>query len=129
MSVMDTAKTKGPLLWAAGAAIFFMVATIPAWAHAGNAKEGRKIVITKKLGNCIACHYLPNVESPGNIGPNLVKAMQTYSLADRGDVTQWVRDARKFNPHTIMPPFGANKILTPQQIDDAVAYLYTLKKQ
>jgi sulfur-oxidizing protein SoxX len=127
MGVMDTARTKGHLLWA-GAAIFFMIAAIPAWAHAGDVKKGRKVVITKKLGNCIACHHLPNVESPGNIGPNLVEIMQDYTVADREDVAQWIRDARKFNPHTIMPPFGTNKILTPQQIDDAVAYLYSLKK-
>jgi mono/diheme cytochrome c family protein len=31
-------------------------------------------------------------------------------------------------PHTIMPPFGGNKILTPEQVDDVVEYLYSLKK-
>ncbi len=131
MNVMDRVDLRGNAgLWAGVVVVFFMIAVMPVWAHAGNgnAKQGEKIVKTRKLGNCVACHYLPNVESPGDIGPNLVDVMQEYTLADRKDVTQWVRDARKFNPHTIMPPFGTNKILTPKQIDDVVAYLYTLKK-
>ena len=128
MGVTDKVGLRGNLRLWAGVVAFFMVAAIPVWAQAGDAKQGEKIAKTRKLGNCVACHYLPNVESPGDIGPNLVDAMQEYTMADREDVLQWVRDARKFNPHTIMPPFGTNKILTSQQIDDVVAYLYTLKK-
>lgn len=129
MKVMDRIEVRGKSgLWA-GAAVFFMIAVMPVWAHAGNAKQGEKIAKTRSLGNCVACHYLPKVESPGDIGPNLVEAMQEYTMAERKDVAQWIRDAREFNPHTIMPPFGTNKILTPKQIDDVVAYLYTLKKK
>ncbi len=91
-------------------------------------KEGRKICTTRKLGNCVSCHYLPDVESPGDVGPNLVEAMKHYTEADRDIVRQWVYDARKFNPDTIMPPFGPNKLLTPEQIDAIVDYLYSLKK-
>ncbi len=115
-------------LWATAAVIIFMIAVLPVWAHAGDVKKGEKIAKTRKLGNCVACHYLPDVESPGDIGPNLVEAMQEYTIADRKDVTQWIKDARKFNPDTIMPPFGTNHILTPEQIDDLVTYLYSLKK-
>lgn len=115
-------------LWATAALIIFMIAVLPVWAHAGDAKKGEKIAKARKLGNCVACHYLPDVESPGNIGPNLVEAMQEYTIADRKDVVQWIRDARKFNSGTIMPPFGTNHILTPEQIDDLVTYLYSLKK-
>ncbi len=129
MKITDRIDWRGNSgLWA-GVAVVFMLAVTPLWAHAGNAKQGEKIAKTRSLGNCVACHYLPNVESPGDIGPNLVEAMQEYTTADRKDVAQWIRDARKFNPHTIMPPFGTNKILTPQQIDDVTAYLYTLKKK
>ncbi len=104
----------------------FMIAVLPA--RAGDVKNGEKIAKTRKLGNCVACHYLPDVESPGDIGPNLLEAMQGYTMADREEVVQWIQDPREFNPSTIMPPFGANKALTPQQIDDLVSYLYSLKK-
>ncbi len=91
-------------------------------------KEGRKIAITRKLGNCVSCHFLPDVESPGNAGPNLVESMKNYTEADRDIIRQWIVDPRKFNPDTLMPPFGTNKILTPEQIDAVVEYLYSLKK-
>jgi len=109
-------------------ATFFMITALPIQGHAGNVKNGEKIAKTRKLGNCVACHFLPNVESPGNIGPNLVEAMADYGPGDKKEVTQWIVDPREFNEHTIMPPFGTNKVLTPQQIDDLVSYLFTLKK-
>jgi len=55
--------------------------------------------------------------------------MQHYSEKDRDVVWQWVWDARKFDPDTIMPPFGPNKILTKEQVDEVVDYLYSLKKK
>ena len=38
-----------------------------------------------------------------------------------------IEEGRKINPDTLMPPFGANKILTEEQIDAVVDYLYSLK--
>ena len=110
--------------------VFFIltmsVATV--FSASDKVKEGRKIAITRKLGNCVSCHFLPDVESPGNAGPNLVESMKNYTEADRDIVRQWIVDPRKFNPDTLMPPFGTNKILTPEQIDAVVEYLYSLKK-
>jgi sulfur-oxidizing protein SoxX len=129
MSVMQRSWFGG------GAGLLLAIATLlvltaaPPAAHAGDAEKGRQVVETRSLGNCIACHYLPGLESPGDIGPNLVESMEAYGEGDRADVKQWVVDARAFNPDTIMPPFGANEILTPEQIDDVVAFLYSLKKK
>ncbi|MEJ2696626.1 MAG: sulfur oxidation c-type cytochrome SoxX [Candidatus Sulfobium sp.] len=103
---------------------------LPAAALAGGSFEsGKKCVNTRSLGNCAACHVVPGMEFPGDVGPDLVKAMQHYSEKDRDVVWQWVWDARKFDPDTIMPPFGPNKILTKEQVDDVVDYLYSLKKK
>jgi len=108
--------------------VLALVLAVPRPAQAGDAARGRKVMTTKSLGNCAACHVFPNVESPGDIGPDLVEAMKSYGDEDRNLVRQWIWDARELMPHTIMPPFGANQILTPEQVDDVVEYLYTLKK-
>ncbi len=106
--------------------LLVMLIAAPVVMAAGNAKEGRKLATTRKLGNCISCHHLPDVQFPGDVGPDLVDVMQDTS--DRAEVRKWIYDARDMNEETIMPPFGANKILTRQQIDDIVEYLFSLKK-
>lgn len=95
----------------------------------GNAENGKKIVEAQKLGNCAACHVIPGMEFPGDVGPDLTKSMQEYTEKDRDTVWQWVWDARKFNPDTLMPPFGPNKFLTKSDVDDIVEYLYSFKKK
>lgn len=108
--------------------ILMVVSLIGGFSYANSkVEEGRKIATTRKLGNCVSCHFLPNIESPGNAGPNLVESMKNYSEADRDIVRQWIYDPRKYNPDTLMPPFGANKILNDEQIDAVVEYLYSLK--
>lgn len=106
---------------------FLTFLTLPAAVLAGGrAEAGKKVVDTKKLGNCAACHVVPGMEFPGDVGPNLIEAMKNYSEKDREMLRERVWDERKFMPDTIMPPFGANKILTSQQIDDVVDYLLSL---
>jgi L-cysteine S-thiosulfotransferase len=77
-------------------------------------------------GNCYACHQLTKAEvSYGTLGP---------SLLDYGKLREFKPDAVKaayekiYNSHaalpcSTMPRFGANKILTIEQIKDAVALL------
>lgn len=104
-------------------------AALPAVVLAGgNAENGKRIVETKQLGNCAACHVIPGMEFPGDVGPDLVKTMQGYTERERDTVWQWVWDARKFDPDTIMPPFGPNKFLSKTEVDDVVEYLYSFKK-
>jgi sulfur oxidation c-type cytochrome SoxX len=111
-----------------GTLAMLSLSLVPQAAQAADAAAGRKVVTDRSLGNCAACHVLPDVESPGDIGPDLTASMEAYGPEDRATVRQWIWDPREFNPHTIMPPFGANKILTPQQVDDVVEYLYSLNK-
>ena len=107
----------------------FVLLAMPALVWAGSAENGKKVVESRSLGNCAACHVVPGMEFPGDVGPDLAKSMQNYSDKDRETVRQWVWDARELDPDTIMPPFGPNKILTKEQVDDIVEYLYSLKKK
>jgi sulfur-oxidizing protein SoxX len=77
-------------------------------------------------GNCYACHQLTKAEvSYGTLGP---------SLSEYGKLRDFKPDAVKaayekiYNSHaafpcSTMPRFGTNKVLTIQQIKDAVALL------
>jgi sulfur-oxidizing protein SoxX len=77
-------------------------------------------------GNCYACHQLTKAEvSYGTLGP---------SLSEYGKLRDFKPDAVKaayekvYNSHaafpcSTMPRFGTNKVLTVEQIKDAVALL------
>jgi sulfur-oxidizing protein SoxX len=114
---------------------------------AGNPEEGAKIVGSKKLGNCVACHEvsaLPDIAFQGLIGPSLDGAGDRWSEAELRGI---VANAKMMFEGTMMPSFykdtgyirpgkgytgkAADETLGPllsaQQIEDVVAYLATLK--
>lgn len=95
-----------------------------ATANASDAAEGKKLAFDRKLGNCLACHMVGDGVSPGNIGPPLVAMKARFP--DKGVLRAQIWDATTSNPKTIMPPFGKHGMLTDDQIDKIVAYLYTL---
>jgi sulfur-oxidizing protein SoxX len=74
------------------------------------------------IGQCQQCHEIKGIGDFGNIGPSLVDLKARY--ADRKDVVEIVNDETKRNPQTVMPPFGRNLILTKQEIESIVDYLY-----
>lgn len=114
----------------------------------GNPEEGAKVISTRSLGNCVACHQIsamPQAQFQGNVGPSLDGAADRWTEAQlRGMVT----NAKIMFEGTRMPAFykvdgfirpgvGYTKepateplppILTAQQIEDVVAYLMTLKE-
>ncbi|MHB8920194.1 MAG: sulfur oxidation c-type cytochrome SoxX [Halothiobacillus sp.] len=88
-------------------------------------QAGKDIAFSKSEGNCLACHAIANGELPGNIGPMLVAMKIRYP--NKEDLFKVIWDPReKFGKGIIMPPFGDHKILTKEQIDQVVDYLYTL---
>jgi len=90
-----------------------------------NQAEGKAIAFSRSEGNCLACHKIANGALPGNIGPMLV-AMK-IRFPNKEDLFKVIWDPReKFGRGVIMPPFGDHKILTKEQIDKVVDYLYTL---
>ena len=106
----------------------------------GNAKRGRKIVINRDKGNCLACHQCPIPEESfhGTIGPPL---NGIASRLNEGQIRLRVADEQKVIPTTIMPGFYKNPkenyrvddqywgkpILSAQEAEDVIAYLMTLK--
>ena len=113
----------------------------------GNPEEGAKIVGSKKLGNCVACHQvsaLPDVPFQGEIGPMLDGAGDRWTEAELRGI---VANAKMLFEGTMMPAFYKDSgytrpgkgytgkaaddtlgpLLAAQQIEDVVAYLATLK--
>ncbi len=106
----------------------------------GDPKQGRKLVISRKKGNCLACHKMPIPEKAdhGGTGTDLT------GVADRMTESQLrlrLVDPKRIIPDTMMPAFykiqGLNRvlpkfkgkaILTAQEIEDIIAYIVTLKE-
>lgn len=93
------------------------------------AKEmtGKQIAYDRTLGNCLACHAMPtqtDAEQPGNAGPPLVAMSARFP--DKAALRAQIWNAMARNPQTFMPPFGKHKILTEEQIDKVVDFVYGL---
>ena len=115
---------------------------------AGSVDEGKKVVSSRAMGNCVACHVItsmPEAAFQGNIGPALDGVASRY---DEAQLRGLVSNAKITFEGTIMPAFYKNTgyirpgdgytakaapadlppILSAQQIEDVVAYLLTLKE-
>ncbi|MGB7288407.1 MAG: sulfur oxidation c-type cytochrome SoxX, partial [Salaquimonas sp.] len=109
---------------------------------AGDAKEGRGVFASRKLGNCLACHAVSDQKDQlfhGEVGPPLDGAADRWNEAELRAII--VNSKAVFSEDTVMPGFyslevGADvredlvgkTILTAQQVEDVVAYLATLKE-
>lgn len=93
-------------------------------ARQGDPRAGKKIAHDRKLGNCVACHILPNAASPGRIGPPLMGMRARYTEKKKLRAQIW--DATVLNPDSSMPPFGKHGILTERQINDLLAYIWSI---
>ena len=69
--------------------------------------------IFNEKGNCASCHQLTNAKSEGNIGPSLDDLKPTQAQVKQAVI----------NGIGIMPAFGNDKILTPQEIDAISFYV------
>ena len=105
----------------------------------GDATKGRKLAISRKQGNCLACHKMPIPEQPfhGEVGPELNGVAGRLS---EGQIRAMIVNPKMANPNTIMPAFYRNEgftrvlkkfkgkaMLSASQVEDLVAYTMTLK--
>jgi sulfur-oxidizing protein SoxX len=87
-------------------------------------EEGKRLTMERSKGNCLACHVIEDGQLPGNLGPPLQGMKQRFP--DRGALRQQVCDATVRNPYSRMPPFCRHGILTNEEVELIVDYLYTL---
>ncbi len=105
----------------------------------GNAEAGKKVFLTRTLGNCLACHQVTSLKSEefhGEFGPSLDCVAGRYTEAHFRLI---VADPKRIFTNTVMPAFfkndGLNRvrpefagkpILTAAQVEDVIAFLKTL---
>ena len=116
----------------------FLLLLLPLSVWAADPVNGKAIALARGDANCLLCHAIPGADRPaGNIGPSLAQAGVGFTAAD---LRARIIDASRFNPDTIMPPYGRSEglhqvapqyrgkpLLSAAEIDDLVAFLLTLK--
>jgi sulfur-oxidizing protein SoxX len=88
---------------------------------------GKDIAFDRRKGNCLACHGMPTVpdaESTGLYGPPLIAMSARFP--DKAKLRAQIWDATAFNPSSTMIPFGKHKVLTEEEIDKVVDFIYGL---
>lgn len=113
----------------------------------GDPAAGQKVLSSRGLGNCVACHMvsdMADVPFQGEIGPPLDGAGDRWTEAQLRGI---VADAKRTFPDSMMPSFYKTgpyirpgdaftgkaaqgelpPLLSAQQVEDVVAYLMTLK--
>ena len=91
---------------------------------ADNIADGKKLAFDRKKGNCLACHMIEYGELAGNIGPPLVAMKARFPKRD--DLFDQIWDPTAKNPSSFMPPFGKHGVITKEEIEKIIDYLYTL---
>lgn len=85
--------------------------------------QGGCIAINRTKGNCMGCHPIAGI-AHGNIAPPLVSMQERFP--DKAKLRDQIWDSNKANPHSVMPPFGRNQILTPDEVDKVVEFVLSL---
>ena len=110
----------GPALFVAAVLAVVLFAGARASAQA---LPGQTLAFDRSKGNCLTCHDIKGGDAPGNVGPPLSNMKARFP--DRKQLAAIIYDETKRNPQTVMPPFGRNRILTDQEMNDVVDFLYT----
>ena len=106
------------------AAVAFIAAAAAHATTADSVAAGKSLAMERGKGNCLACHRIEDGELPGTIGPPLL-AMK-LRFPERAALELQICDATIRNPDSRMPPFCRHGILTEDEVELIVDYLYTL---
>jgi len=122
-------KHKKSLASAAGTlalltSALLVIPTLSAAEGTGNIDKGKAIAFGRTQGNCVTCHMMDDGESPGNLGPPLIAMKARYP--DKAKLRAQIWDPTAANPESAMVPFGIYKVLTEQEIDYLVDYIWSL---
>ena len=134
--------------WLAGIFVSFFIfefssgeeaTPVPLAAAKGDPARGRAIVTNRQVGLCLLCHSGPFPEErfQGDLAPDLRGAGRRNS---EEQLRLRMVDPARLNPATIMPSYSKTEglarvapafrgkpVLTPEQIEDVVAFLATLR--
>jgi len=87
-------------------------------AHGADPERLKKGEVVFATHQCPICHTIKG--KGGTVGPDLSKVGQRR---DEAGLKKFLPDPQSVAPSTIMPPFKGS----PQELDDLVAYLQSLK--
>lgn len=87
-------------------------------------KQGQALAFDRGKGNCLACHQIAGGDLAGNVGPSLEKMKERYP--NRKELYDLIWNESKRNSQTVMPAFGTNHILTEEEINKVIDFLYSL---
>jgi sulfur-oxidizing protein SoxX len=118
--------------------VFLLALLFPLTGHPADPVRGEQIVLARGDGNCLLCHAIPGAGRPaGNLGPSLAGVGSRLS---QDEIFWRIVDASRFNRDTAMPPYGrieglhavapqyrGKPLLSTGEIQDAAAFLATLK--
>ncbi len=115
--------------WATGkapalAALLLLLASTAGAASDTRVAEGKSLATERSKGNCLACHMIEDGELPGNLGPPLL-AMKVR-FPSRSTLKEQICNATIRNRDSRMPPFCQHGILTEDEVELIIDYLYTL---
>lgn len=105
-----------------GGLVAFSGLSSQAQAGTSAAEAGKNVAFTRSKGNCLACHMIPGGESPGTIAPPLIGMKARYP--DKVKLRAQIWDATAANPESSMPPFGRHGILSEEEIDQLVEFIW-----
>ena len=106
----------------------------------GSAERGLSIVGNRQKSLCVLCHagLIADPHQQGNLAPNLRGVGSRLSEAQ---LRLQIVDSHRMNPETIMPSYlrteglvnvapayRGRSLLSPQDIEDVIAYLATLRE-
>jgi sulfur-oxidizing protein SoxX len=115
----------------------FLLLTASNYSAAQSIQQGFAIMFDQRLGNCTACHSIPDAQGK-KTGIQSTFAPPLDGVGSRlrkPEIIQWITDARKIKPQTLMLPFGVDlasstakgRLLTDAQIADVTAALESLR--